>query len=141
MTKTTSAVKAFISKHDCDPLGYQNLDNAVEAICCNEQFRNLLLSLINSPAFSQELGAEFAIADAVQGLSSCRKLRSCLNLSLSNFFGLLAELFSAFDQVAGKEWYAFANRMHLDPLGKIKLLDFLLKSEEQDFYRDLAARQ
>ncbi len=139
MTKTTSAVKAFISEHDCDPLEYQNLDNAVEAICCNEQFRNLLLSLINSPAFSEELGVEFAVADAVKGLSACRKLRSCLNLSLSNFFGLLAELFSAFDQATGKEWYIFANRIHSEPLGKTKLLDLLLNSTEQDFYQDLAA--
>ncbi len=139
MTKTTSAVKAFISEHDCDPLEYQNLDNAVEAICCNEQFRNLLLSLINSPAFSEELGVEFAVANAVKGLSSCRKLRSSLNLSLSNFFGLLAELFSAFDEATGKEWYTFANRIHSESLGKTKLLDLLLNSTERDFYQDLAA--
>ncbi len=138
MTKTTSAVKAFISEHDCDPLEYQNLDNAVEAICCNEQFRNLLLSLINSPAFSEELGVEFAVANAVKGLSSCRKLRSSLNLSLSNFFGLLAELFSAFDEATGKEWYTFANRIHSESLGKTKLLDLLLDSTERDFYQDLA---
>lgn len=140
MTKTTSAVKAFISKHDCEPLAYQNLDNAVEAICCNEQFRNLLLSLINSPAFAQELGAEFAVADAVKGLSACRKLRSCLNLSLSNFFGNLAELFSAFDQETGKEWYTFANRIHSSALNNTKLLDYLLNSTEGNFYQDLSAR-
>lgn len=140
MTKTTSAVKAFISKHDCEPLVLKNLDNAVEAICCNEQFRDLLLSLINSPAFGQELGAEFAVVDAVEGLSACRKLRSCLNLSLSNFFGLLAELFSAFDEAVGSEWYTFANKIHSTELGKIKLLDRLLNSSERDFYQDLAAR-
>ena len=142
MTKTTSAVKAFISKHDCEPLVLKNLENAVEAICCNEQFRNLLLSLINSPAFGQELGAEFAVVDAVEGLSACRKLRSCLNLSLSNFFGLLAELLSAFDEAVGKEWYAFANKIHSTELGRIKLLDRLLdsSSSERDFYQDLAAR-
>ncbi len=140
MTKTTSAVKAFISRHDCEPLVLQNLENAVEAICCNEQFRDLLLSLINSPAFGQELGAEFAVVDAVEGLSACRKLRSCLNLSLSNFFGLLAELLSAFDEAVGKEWYMFANKIHSTELGRIKLLDRLLDSSERDFYQDLAAR-
>ena len=103
MTKTTSAVKAFISKHDCEPLAYQNIDNAVEAICCNEQFKNLLLALINSPAFSKKLGEEFTEIDAVKGLSACRKLRSCLNLSLSHFFGLLAELFAAFDEATGEK--------------------------------------
>ena len=112
MTKTTLAVKAFISKQDCKPLTCQNLEKAVEAICCSEQFKSLLLSLINSPAFSQELGAEFAEVDAVKGISACRKLRSCLNLSLSSFFGVSAELFSAFDKIIGQEWYKFANKIH-----------------------------
>ena len=140
MTKTTSAVKAFLSKHDCEPLACQNLDNAVETICCSEQFKSLLLALIDSPAFSQELGAEFAEAGAVKGLSACRKLRSCLNLSLSNFFGLLAELLSTFDEAVGKDWYEFANRIHPSELGKIKLLNLLRNSAEAEFYQDLAER-
>ncbi|MEL6442119.1 MAG: sedoheptulose 7-phosphate cyclase [Cyanobacteria bacterium J06621_8] len=138
MTKTTSAVKAFISKHDCELLAYQNLHNAVEAICCDEQFRNLLLALINSPAFSKTLGTEFAEVDAVKGISACRKLRGCLNLSLSLFFGTLAELFAAFDEATGEDWYAFANKIHPSELGQTKLLDYLLASSQQDFYRDLA---
>lgn len=140
MTKTTSAVKAFISTYDCEPLAYQNLDNAVEAICCSEQFRSLLLSLINSPAFSQELGQEFAAVDAVKGLSACRKLRSCLNLTLSNFFGLLTELCSSFDETVGDEFSIFANRIHESDIGKRKLLDRLLDSREGEFYQDLADR-
>ena len=140
MTKTTSAVKAFISAHNCEPLAYENLENAVEAICCSEQFRSLLLSLIDSPAFAKELGEEFAKAGAVKGLSACRKLRSCLNLSLSNFFGLLAELILAFDETVGSEWYAFANKIHSTELGKTKLLDRLLDSKDKEFYRDLAER-
>ena len=140
MTKTTSAVKAFISAHNCEPLAYENLENAVEAICCSEQFRSLLLSLIDSPAFAKELGEEFAKAGAVKGLSACRKLRSCLNLSLSNFFGLLAELILAFDETVGTQWYAFANRIHSTELGKTKLLDRLLDSKDKEFYQDLAER-
>ena len=140
MTKTTSAVKAFISAHDCEPLAYQNLENAVEAICCSQQFRSLLLSLIDSPAFAKELGEEFAKAGAVKGLSACRKLRSCLNLSLSNFFGLLAELTLAFDETVGSQWYAFANKIHSTELGKIKLLDRLLDSKDKEFYQELAER-
>ena len=140
MTKTTSAVKAFISAHDCEPLAYQNMDNALEAICCSEQFRSLLLSLIDSPAFAKELGEEFAIEGAVKGLSACRKLRSCLNLSLSNFFGLLAELTLAFDETVGAEWYTFANKIHSTELGKTKLLDRLLDSKDREFYQDLAER-
>jgi len=138
MTKTTSAVKAFISKHDCEPLTCQNLDNAVETICCNKQFKSLLLSLIDSPAFSQELGVEFAEVSAVKGLSACRKLRSSLDLSLSNFFGLLAELISAFDEAIGQSWYEFANRIHSSELANVKLLSLLRNSVEAEFYRDLA---
>ncbi len=140
MTKTTSAVKDFISTYDCEPMADRNLDNAVEAICCSEQFRNLLLSLMNSPAFSEELGKEFAKVGAVEGLAACRKLRSCLNLSLSNFFGLLTQLCSAFDEAVGTEFTAFANRIHRSEIGDIKLLDRLLNSGEQEFYQDLAER-
>jgi len=140
MTKTTSAVQAFISKHDCEPLACQNLENALEAICCSEQFKSLLLSLIDSPAFSQELGIEFAEVDAVEGLSACRKLRSCLNLSASHFFGLLAELFAAFDKTIGQKWYEFANRVHSSELGNMKLLDLLQNSAAAEFYQDLAER-
>lgn len=140
MTKTTSAIKAFISTHDCEPLAYQNLENAVEAICNSEQFKSLVIALINSPAFSKELGKEFAAAGAVKGLSACRKLRSCLNLSLSSFFGLLSELTMAFDKSTGAEWYAFANKIHSTDLGNTKLLDYLVNSGEQEFYQNLAER-
>ncbi|MEM6613047.1 MAG: sedoheptulose 7-phosphate cyclase [Cyanobacteria bacterium P01_C01_bin.72] len=140
MTKTTSAVQAFISKYNCEPLAWQNLENALEAICCSEQFKSLLLSLIDSPAFSQELGIEFAEVDAVKGLSACRKLRSCLNLSASHFFGLLAELLAAFDETVGQNWYKFANRVHSSELGKTKLLHLLQNSAADEFYQDLAER-
>ena len=140
MTKTISAVKDFISTYDCEPLAYQNLHNAVEAICCNEQFRSLLLAFINSPAFSKELGKEFATVDAVKGLSAARKLRSCLNLSLSNFFGLLAELLAAFNEAVGTEFSQFANRIHRSELANSKLLDFLLQTSDRQFYQDLAER-
>ncbi|PSB09991.1 3-dehydroquinate synthase [Pleurocapsa sp. CCALA 161] len=140
MTKTTSAVKAFISKQNCEPLAYQNVERAVEAICCSEQFRSLLLSLIDSPAFSQELGREFAQVDAVKGISACRKLRTCLNLSFSNFFGVLAELLAAFDEAKAQDWYEFANKIHSSELGTIKLIDYLKNSAEGKFYQDLAER-
>lgn len=138
MTKTISAVKDFISTYDCEPLAYQNLHNAVEAICCSEQFRSLLLAFINSPAFSEELGKEFATVDAVEGLSAARKLRSCLNLSLGNFFGLLAELLAAVNEAAGTEFSQFANRIHQAELAGRKLLDFLLQTSDRQFYQNLA---
>ena len=140
MTKTTSAVKAFISTYDSEPLAYQNINNAVEAVCCSKQFKSLLLSLINSPAFSAELGEEFATVKAVEGLSACRKLRSCLNLSLSNFFGLLAQLCNAFDSEAGTKFTKFANRIHGSQIRDVKLLDLLLDSKDKEFYQELVER-
>ena len=140
MTKTTSAVKDFIATFDCEILTYRNLDKAVEAICCSEHFKSLLLSLIEAPAFSQELGDEFAAISAIEGLSACRRLRSCLNLSLNNFLGLLKQLIGSFDMATGLEWSGFADRIHKSSLGKEKLLNLLLHSQERAFYEELATR-
>ena len=140
MTNTTSAVKAFIALYDCETLEYQNLDNAVEAICCSDNFENLLLSLINAPAFSRELGVEFAEAGAIEGLSACRNLRSCLNLPLGSFFGLLKQLVAAFDMAAGLEWSRFADRINQSLLGQKKLLTVLLGTDKKEFYQELASR-
>ncbi|NER79985.1 MAG: 3-dehydroquinate synthase, partial [Leptolyngbya sp. SIO1D8] len=140
MTTTTLAVKAFINTCDSEPLTYQDLDSAVEALCCSTHFKNLLLSLIDNKAFSQELGREFAAIEALPGLSACRSLRSCLNFSLSHFFGLMAELIVALDTAVGAKWHAFANRMYRSNLGANKLLDRLLRSQEGAFYQELADR-
>jgi 3-dehydroquinate synthetase len=140
MTKTTSAVRDFIDTCDGMPLAYQDVSHAVEVVCCSPQFRSLLLSLIHSPAFSEELGNEFAAAGAISGLSVCRQLRSGLNHSLGHFFGLLAQLISAFDAAIGLEWAEFAHRIHQSDLETTKLLDHLLQSQEQQFYQDLAAQ-
>lgn len=140
MSKTTPAVQAFISAYDSKPLAYQNLDSAIETICCGKFFRDLILALVNSPAFSEELGQEFASADAIAGLSACRSLRSCLNFSTSRFFGLLAEVIAAFDQAAGAEWTTFATRVHQSNLGASKLLERLLRSADSSFYQALADR-
>ncbi|MGB3402344.1 MAG: sedoheptulose 7-phosphate cyclase [Microcoleaceae cyanobacterium] len=140
MTKTTSAVKAFIDTFDREPLTYQDLNQAVEAICSSESFRNLLISLIETDAFSPELGEEFASVGAIESLSACRSLRSCLNFSLNRFFSLLAELISGFDQTIGTEWLTFARQMHSSNRGNRKLLDRLVNTENGQFYQDLADR-
>ncbi|MGD1905864.1 MAG: sedoheptulose 7-phosphate cyclase [Leptolyngbyaceae cyanobacterium] len=140
MTKTTSAVKAFIETYDSKPLTYQDLASAVEVICGGTAFRDLLLALIQTPAFSDELGQAFLLAGAIQGLSACRQLRSSLNTSLSRFFGLLAELVSAFDATAGLEWSAFADRIHQAALGQKKLLTVLSNGQDGAFYEALASQ-
>ncbi|MEO0406420.1 MAG: sedoheptulose 7-phosphate cyclase [Cyanobacteria bacterium P01_A01_bin.135] len=140
MTKTTSAVKAFIDTYDKAPLLHQDLDRAVEAICCSTDLKTLLLALVNNNAFSDDLGTEFASVDVVAGLSACRRLRSCLNFPLSTFFNLLAELISAFDSDAGAAWSQFAERLYSSHLGSDKLLHHLLKTPEGEFYRDLVVQ-
>jgi len=140
MTKTTSAVKAFIATYDNEPLTDKDLDGAVEAIVCSTPFRHLLLSLIDSDVFSAELGEEFAQAGAIKSLAACRQLRTCLNHSLSHCFGLIAQLISGFDELAGSEWYTFSNRIHASELATTKLLARLLRSQDGKFYQELASR-
>lgn len=140
MTTTTSAVKAFIAAQNRQILECQNLERSIEQLSISPDFRNLLLSLIETKAFSQELGQEFAMAGAIQGLSACRRLQSCLNASLDNFFGLLSELIKAFDMAAGLQWSEFADRIRRSALGREKLLQVLVHGEEGAFYQALAAR-
>lgn len=139
---TTSAIESFISLQDIDSYTHQAADdralnNSVEAICSSQSFRHLLMALIEAPAFTEALGEEFAAAGAVRGLSTCRSLHSCLNFSLSHFFGSLADLIVAFDQLAGKQWYAFANQIHLSHIADQKLLDYLLEGD-RPYYSRLA---
>ncbi|MGF1519995.1 MAG: sedoheptulose 7-phosphate cyclase [Nodosilinea sp.] len=140
MTKTTSAVVAFISTYDSQLLVYPDLDHTVAAIYRHPAFKDLLLCLVDCQVFSPKLGQEFAALGAIQGLAACRRLRSSLNLSLASFFALLAELIAAFDVAAGAYWSAFASRVQLSTLGDHKLLRQLLASQEQAFYQELVLR-
>jgi 3-dehydroquinate synthase len=138
MTSTTSAVKAFIAAHDGPSLLSQDLEYTTDQLFASLPFRDLLLALINAPAFAPELGQEFAMIGAIKGLSACRRLRSCLNSSLSHFFGLLSELLGAFDIAAGVAWSELATQIRQSSLGEEKLLQVLVHSSEGAFYRQLA---
>ena len=140
MANTTSAIRAFIEAQENDPLTLQDLEKSIAAICHSAQLKNLIVALINCDAFSQELGQEFASAGAIQGLAACRRLRSSLNLTLSSFFRLLAELTSAFNIAVGAEWSVFAGRIECAEIGREKLLTCLLKGEKGGFYQELADR-
>jgi len=140
MTATTAAIKAFVDTHDSGIPTSRNPENAVETICGSPQLKNLLTVLVNTNAFSDELGQEFAALEAIQGLAACRRLRSCLNLSLSSFFGLLAELIAPFDKAVAAEWSAFSERVQQSGIGNDKLLECLLRSREKDFYEAFASR-
>lgn len=137
---TTLAVKSFISQQDADSLVRQDAKSGIANLSASQSFNDLVLALINSPAFSEDLGREFAQANAIAGISVCRSLRSCLNFSLGRFFGLLAELIAAFDATAGQQWYAFANRVYQSKLSDRKLLSYLLEGDRKAFYSDLAQK-
>ncbi|MEM6432693.1 MAG: sedoheptulose 7-phosphate cyclase [Cyanobacteria bacterium P01_D01_bin.115] len=139
MTSTTSAVKAFIAAYDSQSLVDKDLRHTTENLFSSSPFRELLLALINAPAFAPELGQEFAVADAIEGLAACRRLRSCLNSSLSQFSSLLSELLGAFDEAVGAIWSNWADQIRQSPLGQEKLLQVLIQGSEGDYYRELAA--
>ncbi|MEM1367665.1 MAG: sedoheptulose 7-phosphate cyclase [Cyanobacteria bacterium P01_H01_bin.15] len=140
MTKTTLVVKTFLDTYDSDFLTLNAFDKAIESVCCSSSFRSLLLALVDCDAFSKEIGEEFAAFGAIKGLSACRRLRSSLNTSLSSFFGLIAELLTAFDAKKGGEWQAFAERIHQSDFRDIKLLSYLTQSPEKAFYAELAEK-
>lgn len=140
MTTTTSAVKAFIAAQSRQILEEPELEHAIEHLAASSPFRNLLLALIDTQAFSPELGQEFALAGAIAGLSACRRLRSCLNATLGHFLGLLSELMAAFDLAAGLDWAEFADRVRRSPQGREKLLQVLVHSPAGQFYEDLATQ-
>ncbi len=140
MTKTTSAIKAFVGACDIAPLVSKNVDSALEAFLGNDLARDLLLALIESPAFSKELGEDFAAENAVKGISACRSLRSCLNLSLSLFFQSLSELFLPFNVRIGEACGGFAVTVNQSEMSHVKVLDYLKKIDSTGFYEALADR-
>ena len=137
---TTAAIDAFIAKQDAEPLTHKSVGSSLETITTNPSFNSLILSLVEAPAFSETLGEEFAKTDAIAGISACRSLRSCLNFSIGRFFGLLAELISAFEPTKGTQWYAFSNRVYQSDLSDRKLLNYLTEGSQQTFYRDLSQK-
>lgn len=138
MTKTTSAIKAFVGACDIAPLASQNVDSALEAFLGNDLAQELLLAFIESPAFSKELGAEFAAEDAVKGISACRSLRSCLNLTLGMFFQNLSEVTLPFDAKVGEACAAFTTVINASDKGQVKTLDYLKSIDSTGFYVELA---
>lgn len=140
-----SVIKDFISqennlKNNALSVSELNDSELKEALCTifsGKSFNSLILALIESPAFSADLGRAFAEVDAIEAIAPCRTLRSCLNLPLGQFFSTLSALIGAFDQKAGKQWYAFASRIIQSSLKDDKLLTHLLQGEQKDTYANL----
>ena len=139
-TSTVAAIDEFISQQSIDSLTDSSVESSLENITDNASFDQLLLALVESPAFSQTLGEEFAKVDAIAGISACRSLRSCLNFSIGRFFSTLSELISAFNIQKGKQWYAFSNKVHQSRLSSKKLLDYLISGRKREFYLDLSQK-
>ncbi len=163
-TPTTVAIQSFISRQDAQSLVQnfvenssiensavesnssenssaeeKSIEDAVKAVAATPVFDQLILALVESPAFSETLGEEFSKVNAIAGIAACRSLRSCLNFSLGRFFGTLSELISAFDPDKGAQWYAFSNQVHQSSkLSKQKLLRYLMQGDRKDFYADLS---
>jgi len=140
MTKTISAVRAFIDTFDSDLLVKEDLNCALDAVCFSPGFKNLLLSLIENDAYAPDLGQQFAAVGAIKGLAPCRKLRSGLNAPLGSFFHLLSELLAAFNMAVGLEWSQFTSRLQQSSLAQQRLLVMLLNGPEKEFYADLIDR-
>ena len=117
-----------------------DLGTAVKALGDSNHFKNLVVALIEAPAFSEELGKEFAEASAIEGLAACRSLRSCLSFTLNNFFNLFKKLVGSFDPATGLKWSAFSDRFQNSLLGQERLLNVLLHGERGEFYEGLTHR-
>lgn len=140
-TSVVSILQAFVSSQNIEPLtSTSSVENDLQSLFSTERFNNLILTLIDTAAFSESLGKELTAAGAITGISSCRSLRSCLNFSLGRFFLTLAELLCAFDPDVGERWHVLADRVLQSNFSDQKLLDYLQQGKRKDFYADLVER-
>lgn len=130
MNNTVSSIREFLRKHSHAGLHGRDLSLAVRNLAESDDFRELLTALIEAPAFSAELGTQFAAVGAVDGISPCRMLRGSLNLPLRRFLALLAQLFASLetgnDAGPARDWAEFADRIHdASGIADVKLATFL----------------
>lgn len=136
MTSTTLQLRALMRRPELLKPSLPEMQASLAALTQSDAFKDLLLTLIEAPAFSVELGADFANADAVAGTSPCRMLRGALNLPLGQFFVLLGRLFEALDQpdngkAGASPWSDFSDALMESPeLAGTKLLDYLKRTHE-----------
>ncbi len=62
--------KAFVSSQNAEPLANtSHLEDDLNSLFSTEEFNNLIITLIESPAFSEDLGKELAAAGAIAAIS------------------------------------------------------------------------
>lgn len=150
MKNTVSSIASFVERHDPSDLSGQNLSLVLTKLVESEDFRSLLIALVEAPAFSAELGKQFAEVHAVEAISPCRMLRGSLNLPLRRFFALLAQLFTALENdinvgTLGAYWSRLSDRIDASvELSEVKLVTYLTKGlvnpDVREFYTRLAIR-
>nr|WP_298414550.1 sedoheptulose 7-phosphate cyclase [uncultured Halomonas sp.] len=149
MTPITDRLIELMNSQALTGPASSDLKASLKTLGESESFEQLLRTLTEAPAFSDELGADFAAAQAVEGISACRMLRGALNLPLGQFFVLLGRLFEALDSTEGKQkarspWSEFANQiMHSTPLAQTKLLTYLTTVTDDSVrhrFTDMATR-
>lgn len=150
MSDTVSSIVRFIERQDRSFARTVDIKDALQTLLAGEEFRHLLIALVEAPAFSRTLGTQFAAADAISGISPCRVLRGALNLSLDRFFALMSQLVRSFDRTsghptAGVDWQEFADQVHRDEdLAGLKLARFLTTAIDDrtvtEFYMGLVDR-
>ncbi len=147
---TVTAIESFIAQFDHGVINTSDVEGSLDAIFRDVQFQRLLVALAESPAFSPGLGRQFALANAVQGISACRMLRGSLNLTLQRYFELLAQLLRAFDRASGPSsplhvWRLFSDELQAaEDICDIKLVVFATRlvtdADVREFYKSLAQR-
>jgi 3-dehydroquinate synthetase len=150
MYNTVASITTFLQRRMWPDLRSPDLSVVLSELAGNEDFKNLLISLVEAQPFSDELGRQFSDARAVAAIAPCRMLRGSLNLPLRRFFALLAQLFEAFeagsrDPNPACDWGRFAVRVDESMrFGDRRLVDYLTKlmpaSTERNFYVTFAAR-
>ena len=86
MSEIIPSIKKFAKGCDAAIFDSGDILKAVEALTSDDNFKQMLLTFTNMPAFSRVLGREFADKNAVTGISACRILRGSLNLPMGQFF-------------------------------------------------------
>lgn len=134
MSTPVSEVRAFLEGQDRAILVGSDLRLSIDGVLAGATFRTFLAAMIDAPAFGMDFGDEFAAADALDAVAPCRMLRGALNLSLEQFFQLVAQVASAFDSDGargrtGSDWSSFADRIHgSSDLRDVRLLKYLTSS-------------
>ena len=150
MYTTVSSITTFMDRRTWPGLRDSNLTDVLSETIGSDDFKTLLIALVEAQPFSDAFGIQFSDAGAVAATAPCRMLRGALNLPLRRFFALLAQLFEALENGGrhpsrASEWRRFADRVGESMrFADLKLVDYLTKvmpaSPVRDFYVSFAAR-